>query len=167
MTRARRSLAAVTVAAALLAGCSSSGTPEPSSSAPSATAAADAVQEYLDAVNALCDELLPKIIRVTHGGSVDVPVGQFLAAWPAHDRLHKEFDAQLARIPVPSAAKDEAAAFDAYLRFANQLNRARLRAAHKGQAAYDKEMLAEADAAKDPTIQARTAAGFHESCSAR
>jgi hypothetical protein len=122
---------------------------------------------YLDAVNALCDALLPKIVTVTHGGSIDVPARAYLATWPAHTRLLDGFDAHLATIPVPAAAQGQAATMTAYVRFADQLDAARLAAAHKGQAAYAKEVRSESGVENDPTITALAAAGFNASCTAR
>jgi methyl coenzyme M reductase gamma subunit len=121
----------------------------------------------LDAVNVLCDKLLPKVVKVTHGGSIDVPARKYLASWPAHDRLLKQFDADLAAVSVPPLAQAKAAAFARYVKFADRLDAARLKAAHRGQAAYAKEVQAESGAADDPAITALTAAGFNESCTAR
>jgi hypothetical protein len=167
----RRLVGAVALSAAL-AGCSSSGPSPaaPASTAPSgsaSTAAADPAQVYLDAVNALCDALLPKIVTVTHGGSIDVPAREYLATWPAHKRLLDGFDAHVATIPVPAAAQGKAAALTAYVRFADQLDAARLAAAQKGQAAYAKEVQSESGVENDPTIAALAAAGFNDSCTAR
>ena len=127
------------------------------------------MQDYLQAVNALCDALLPKVLAVIHGGHPGVyPVGEFFAELPAHAKLRSDFDAQLATIPVPPAAMPEAAAMADYIRFANQLDARRLAAAKHGQAAFDSETLADdASAPNDPSIAARTAAGFHQSCNAR
>jgi hypothetical protein len=122
---------------------------------------------YLDAVNARCDALLPKIVKVTHGGSIDVPVREYLATWTAHKRLLDGFDAHVAAIPVPAAAQGKAAALTAYVHFADQLDAARLAAAHKGQAAFAKEVRSESGAENDPSIAALTAAGFNDSCTAR
>jgi hypothetical protein len=56
----------------------------------------------------------------------------------------------------------------AYIRFANDLDARRLRAARQGQASYDREIQAEMKSAvNDPRIAARTAAGFNDSCNAR
>lgn len=127
-----------------------------------------AVRAYLDAVNKLCDALLPKVIAVTNGGKLDIPLEQFLEQLPAHAKLRSDFDRDLARVPVPPQAADKAAALNAYLVFANELDARRLAAARRGPAAYAKEIQAEvASAASDPTITARTAAGFHDSCNAR
>jgi hypothetical protein len=127
-----------------------------------------AVQHYLDAVNRLCDDLLPKIIAVTGGGSLDIPRHEFFEQLPEHSRLRAEFDRNLARIPVPAAARDQARALHAYIRFANRLDARRLAAARKGEAAYAREIRAEErHAASNPTITARGAAGFHDSCNAR
>ena len=122
---------------------------------------------YLDAVNALCDALLPKIVTVTHGGSIDVPAREYLATWPAHKRLLDGFDAHVATIPVPAAAQGKAAALTAYVRFADQLDAARLAAAQKGRAAYAKEVQSESGVENDPTMAALAAAGFNDSCTAR
>jgi hypothetical protein len=161
---------------AVASGCSSSAgpgatsptTPPPTRERASSTSGPDAaVQHYLDAVNALCDALLPKVIAVTNGGSLDIPRKAFFAQLPAHARLRAEFDRHLAKIPVPPAAKPKAAALAAYIRFANRLDARRLAAAKRGKAAYANEIAAESDAVNDPTITARDAAGFNESCNAR
>jgi hypothetical protein len=167
--RARRwQLLAITVVGMSAVACSSGSSPHAGSSSPSAsTRSVASAQGYLDAVNALCDALLPKVIAVTNGGSFDIPLKDFFAQLPAHTRLREDFDRQLARIPVPAAAKDEAAVLAAYIRFANELDARRLAAAEQGAAAYAKEIAAEADAGNDPTIAARNAAGFHDSCNAR
>ena len=69
---------------------------------------------------------------------------------------------------VPPQATDKAAALNAYIHFANELDAKRLATAKQGSAAYAKEIhLEEASAASDPTIIARAAAGFHDSCNAR
>jgi hypothetical protein len=170
----RRRLVGALVLSAAVAGCSSSG-PSPARSTPSraaptaaaSTAGADPARAYLDAVNALCDALLPKIITVTHGGSIDVPAREYLATWPAHNRLLAGFDAHLASVPVPAAAEGKAAALSAYVHFADQLDAARLAAAKKGQAAYAKEVRSESRVENDPAIAALAAAGFHDSCTAR
>lgn len=157
----------------LAAGCSSSGgngATSPSTSrvvTSSSDVGAAAVQQYLDSVNALCDALLPEVVAVTNGGGFDIPLKDFFEQLPEHSKLRTDFDRDLARIPVPPEAEDKAAALAAYIRFANQLDARRLAAAKRGQAAYAKEIAAEADAGNDPTIAARTAAGFNESCNAR
>ena len=43
---------------------------------------ASAVPTYLAAVNRLCDALLPKVTALTHGGSLDIPVADYLAQQP-------------------------------------------------------------------------------------
>jgi hypothetical protein len=171
MTGLRTAVAAL-AAGAVLASCSSSkpGGPDRSShaTAPSVNTGAAAVQRYLDAVNALCDALLPKIDAVTHGGSLDIPRAEFFDQLPAHQRLRDRFDRDLAGIAVPPQAHDQAAALADYIRFADELDRKRLQAARQGAAAYRQEIRAELEsAAADPSIAARTAAGFHESCNAR
>jgi hypothetical protein len=167
--RASRWHLLVIVAVGVTAVACSSGAPSSAGSSNTSPAARpdSPVQGYLSAVNALCDALLPKVIAVTNGGSLDIPLKDFFAQLPAHTRLRADFDRRLAAIPVPAAAKHDAAVLAAYIRFANQLDARRLAAAKLGQAAYAKEIAAEADAGNDPTIAARTAAGFHESCNAR
>jgi hypothetical protein len=154
---------------AALAACASSGPSPPDTNATGAasTTAAHPAQAYLDAVNALCDALLPKIVTATHGGSIEVPAREYIATWPAHKRLLDGFDAHLATIPVPAAAQGKAATLAAYVRFADRLDAARIAAARKGQAAYAKEVRSESGAENDPTIAALAAAGFNDSCIAR
>jgi hypothetical protein len=167
-------LVGAVVLSAALTGCSSSG-PSPThtatsgapSTAAASTAAADPAQVYLDAVNALCDALLPEIVTVTHGGNIDVPAREYLATWPAHKRLLDGFDAHVASIPVPAAAQSKAAALTAYVHFADQLDAARLASAHRGQAAYAMEVRSESGVENDPTIAALAAASFNDSCTAR
>jgi hypothetical protein len=126
------------------------------------------VPAYLDAVNRLCDALLPKVMAVTDGGDLDIPLQQFLAQLPAHAKLLSDFDRDLARVTVPPQATGKAAALNAYIHFANELDAKRLAAAKRGPAAYAKEIHTEqASAASDSTIIARNAAGFHDSCDAR
>jgi hypothetical protein len=164
---ARRLVGAIVLSAAL-AGCSSGSSPASTArSGAASTAAADPSQVYLDAVNALCEALLPKIVTVTHGGSIDVPAREYRATWQAHKRLLDGFDAHVATIPVPAAAQGKAAALTAYVRFADRLDAARLAAAQKGQAAYAKEVRSESGVENDPTIAALAAAGFNDSCTAR
>ena len=161
----------VLVASVLLVSCgcssTSAGTAHSTSSTNTAPADAAAVQTYLSAVNALCSELLPKVIAVTHGGSLDVPVKDYLAQQPAHAKLLADFDRQLALVPVPPAAKDKAAAFAGYVAYANQLDAKRLAAASHGATAYANEIKAEAAAGTDTSVTARNAAGFDSSCDAR
>jgi hypothetical protein len=161
---------AVVIVCGLASGCSSSGHPDtkPPTTTPSTDAGNVAVQTYLEAVNKLCDDLLPKVVAVTNGGSLDIPLKDFFAQLPAHAKLRTDFDLQLARVPVPPEAKSQARALSAYIQFANGLDAKRLAAARQGQASYDKEISAEKQyAATDPTITARTGAGFNESCNAR
>lgn len=171
-----RAIAALLVGVgALLAGCSSStaGTHSPAATptvtvrTPVGASAPTGSQTYLAAVNRLCDALLPKVIAVTHGGSLDVPVKDYLRQLPAHRRLLADFDRDLARVPVPPSASGPANVLAAYVRFADRLDARRSAAAARGQVAYAKEIRAESSAADDPAITALTAAGFHESCEAR
>jgi hypothetical protein len=152
----------------LIAACSSTGhsaapgpvpVPSPGSS--------EAVQQYLSAVNALCDGLAQKITAL-NGGQFDIPLKDFLAQLPQHTKLAGDFDHQLAAITVPPAAAAKAQALATYITFASKLDAARLRAARQGAAAYQREIDAEKkSAASDPSIAAMEAAGFSESCQAR
>jgi hypothetical protein len=161
---------AVAIAASsciLVAACSStehSATPGPAPASSSSTNAA--IQQYLQAVNALCDGLEQKI-NALNGGQFDIPLKDFLAQLPQHTKLRDDFDRRLAAIVVPKAATAKARALAAYIAFANKLDAARLRAARQGAAAYRREIDAEKSAASDPSIAARDAAGFSESCNAR
>jgi hypothetical protein len=169
MTTIRWRVVGVAFVCALGCGCSSSTGSRTSSTPPRSTdTGAAAVQGYLAAVNTLCDDLLPKVVAVTDGGSFDIPLKDFLAQLPAHTKLRTDFDRQLARVPVPAEAEDEARAMAAYIAFANELDAKRLHAARQGQGAYEREIAAEKQTAvNDPRIAARTAAGFNESCNAR
>jgi hypothetical protein len=133
----------------------------------SSSSSSDAVQQYLTAVNALCDGLEQKITAL-NGGQFDIPLKAFLAQLPRHNKLRDHFDRQLAAIVVPQAAAAKERALAAYIAFANKLDAARLRAARQGAAAYQREIDAEQQsAASDPSITALGAAGFSQSCTAR
>jgi hypothetical protein len=133
----------------------------------SSSSSSGAVQQYLNAVNALCDGLEQKIIAL-NGGQFDIPLKDFLAQLPRHTRLRDDFDRQLTAIAVPQAAAAKARALATYIAFANKLDAARLRAARQGAAAYRREIDAEQkSAASDPSIAGLDAAGFSESCQAR
>ncbi|MDQ2748143.1 MAG: hypothetical protein M3Y44_01190 [Actinomycetota bacterium] len=166
---ATRVLLATMIMCVLAGGCSSADHSDPNRDvSPTADPSQAAVQNYLTAVNQLCDDLLPKVVAVTKGGSFDIPLKDFLAQLPAHAKLRADFDKQLAQVPVPPGAQDAARAMDAYIRFANDLDAKRLAAAKGGPDRYAAEISAEKTyAATDPRIAARTAAGFHESCDAR
>jgi hypothetical protein len=160
--------------AAALVGCSSgsdSGSqPEPETS-PTTSAAAPVVdagkQIYLDAVNALCDALLPKVIEATDGGSTDVPAAKWVATWPAHKALLDGFDKDLAKITVPPAAEDSAAVITTYVAWANGVDERRIAAAKKGEKAWQAELAAEVDIERTPQLKALGPAGFSDSCQAR
>jgi hypothetical protein len=164
---------AMTVAASscvLIAACSSTssaGHSSPPGPVPaSSSSSGDAVQQYLDAVNALCDGLAQKITAL-NGGKFDIPLKDYLAQLPEHTKLIDDFDRRLAAIVVPKAAAGKARALAAYIAFADKLDAARRRAAQQGAAAYQREINAEKSAANDPSIAARDAAGFSDSCNAR
>jgi hypothetical protein len=152
----------------LVTACSSTGHPAVPGPVPkSSSSSSDAVQQYLNAVNALCDGLEQKITAL-NGGQFDIPLKDFLAQLPRHTKLRDDFDRQLAAIGVPQAAAAKARALAAYIAFANKLDAARLRAARQGAAAYRREIGAEKkSAASDPSIAGLAAAGFSASCTAR
>jgi len=155
----------VLVAVAAVAGYSSSGgTGSPKTST---STSGGSVQTYLAAVNALCDGLQARVIEVTHGGSLDIPVADYLAQQPAHATLLSDFDQQVAKVPVPPAAKAQSGALATYVRFADQLDAKRLAAARQGAAAYAAEIGSEKGIAADPAIAGLSAAGFNDSCQAR
>ena len=163
-----RALAMAAISCVLVAACSSaehSAAPGPVPA--SSSSSSDAVQQYVNAVDALCDGLEQKIIAL-NGGQFDIPLKDFLAQLSQHTKLENDFDRQLAAIVVPQAAAAKARALAAYIAFASKLDAARLRAARQGAAAYQREIDAEQKtAAGDPSIAARDAAGFSQSCNAR
>jgi hypothetical protein len=162
-----RAVAIAASSCVLVAACSSTGhSAVPGPTPVSSSSSSDAVQQYLNAVNTLCDGLEQKIIAL-NGGQFDIPLKDFLAQLPQHTKLLADFDNQLAAIVVPQAAAAKARALAAYIAFADKLDTARLRAARQGAAAYQREIDTEKSAASDPSIAARDAAGFSQSCNAR
>jgi hypothetical protein len=161
-----RYLLAVGAAAVLVGGCSKSASPT-SSTTPAKTSAVSAKQQFVDTVNGLCDKLEPEVIRVTHGGSIDIPASQYLNDWPAHQRVLADFDKWLAVVSLPPTATSAADAMHNYVKFADKLDAARLKAAKQGEQAWRREAAAENDLANDPAIAGLTTAGFADSCQAR
>jgi hypothetical protein len=165
-----RAIAIAASSCVLVAACSSAkhpAVPGPVPVSSSSSSSSDAGQQYLNAVDALCDGLEQKIIAL-NGGQFDIPLKDFLAQLPQHTKLRDDFDRHLAAIAVPEAAAAKAQALATYIAFANKLDAARLRAARQGAAAYQREIDAEKkSAASDPSIAALDAAGFSESCQAR
>ena len=163
-----RAIAIAASSCVVVAACSSTQHPAVPEPVPvSSSSSSDAVQQYLNAVNALCGRLEQKIIAL-NGGQFDIPLKDFLAQLPQHTKLRDDFDRQLAAIVVPPGAAAKARALAAYIAFAKRLDAARLRAARQGAAAYQREIGAEQKtAASDPSIGARDAAGFSQSCNAR
>ncbi len=161
----------VCVVASALAGCSSGDSSEPERTdgvgGSSSAASPDDAQAYLDAVNALCDDLLPAVVDATHGGSTDVPATEWVATWPAHLALLDAFDADLAAVPVPEAAEDAARVVSDYVAWASGVDRARIAAAEQGEDAWRARLAAEADITSAPELLALGPAGFHDSCQAR
>jgi hypothetical protein len=164
----RMRVLAIAASSCVLAGaCSSTEhSAVPGSTPVSSSSSSNAVQQYLDAVNTLCDGLEQKIIAL-NGGQFDIPLKDFLAQLPQHTKLLDDFDRQLAAIVVPQAAAAKAQALAAYIAYADKLDAARQRAARQGAAAYQREIDAEKSAPTDPSIAARDAAGFSQSCNAR
>ena len=163
-----RAIAIAASSCVLFAACSSTQHPAVQGPVPvSSSISGEAVQQYLNAVDALCDGLEQKIIAL-NGGQFDIPLKDFLAQLPLHTKLRDNFDRQLAAIVVPQPAAAKARVLAAYIAFANKLDAARLRAARQGVAAYRREIDAEKkSAASDPSIAALDAAGFSQSCTAR
>jgi hypothetical protein len=158
--------------AAALVGCSSgSDTTSPPEPEPTTSAATPVVdpgrQAYLDTVNALCDALLPKVVKATDGGSTDVPASKWVATWPDHKALLDGFDADLAKVVVPPAAKKSAQVMAEYVVWATGVDDRRIKAAKQGEKAWQEELTAEAGIANEPALQALAPAGFAESCQAR
>ncbi len=162
-----RAIAIAASGCVLVAACSSAAPSVPGPVPASSSSSSDAVQQYVNAVDALCDGLEQKIIAL-NGGQFDIPLKDFLAQLPRHTKLVDDFDRRLAAIVVPQAAAAKARALADYIAFAKKLDAARLRAARQGAAAYRREIDAERkSAASDPSIAARDAAGFSQSCNAR
>jgi len=162
-----RVLAIVASTAVLAAACSSGAHGPASGTGPASPGRGPSVQQYLAAVNSLCAGLEQKI-NALNGGQFDIPLKDYLAQLPQHTKLLADFDRQLAAIVVPPAAAGKARALATYIAFADKLDAARLRAARQGAAAYRREIAAEqTSAASDPSIAARDAAGFSQSCNAR
>jgi hypothetical protein len=156
--------------AAALVACSSGG--DSSDTAPAPTAGATpsedtGEQTYLDAVNVLCDALLPKVVDATNGGSIDVPAQEWVQTWPAHQALLDAFDTDLATVPVPPTAAAAAQVMADYVGWATGVDERRIAAARKGEAAWRAEVAAEADITEAPELRALAPAGFAESCQAR
>ena len=150
-----RAIAIAASSCVVVAACSSTQHPAVPERVPvSSSSSSDAVQQYLNAVNALCDRLDQKIIAL-NGGQFDIPLKDFLAQLPQHTKLRDDFDRQLAAIVVSPAAAAKAQALADYIAFANKLDAARLRAARQGAAAYQREIHAEQkSSASDPSITA-------------
>lgn len=152
----------------LATACSSTQTTADTGTTPlSSPSGSNAVQQYTNAVDALCDDLEQKVIAL-NGARFDIPLQDFLAQLPRHTALRDDFDRRLAAIVVPPAAAAKARAVSDYIVFADKLDAARLRAARQGAAAYRREIRSEQRfAAGDPSIAALSAAGFSDSCTAR
>ncbi len=98
----------------MLSGCGDSAS-DGSTASPSASVASDGKTEYVEAVNALCGELLPKVLTVTDGGHPKpYPIAVFLEEQPRIEQLTAAFDKRFDAIPVPEDAKPVAEAFDRY-----------------------------------------------------
>lgn len=166
----------VLVAAGLaVAGCSSSGGGSPTSPATaprttvSSTAASATAIGYVAAVNALCQDLLPKILEVTNNGDpAGFTVAQYKQHLAAHTALERDFDRKFAALPVPSGARNANAAMRAYIAYANRIDARRLAAADRGQRAFVTEVHSEGPQYLSSSVKAaRDAAGFDAACDAR
>jgi hypothetical protein len=106
-----RAVAIAASSCVLVAACSSAGHPAVPGPVPvsSSGSSSDGVQQYLNAVDALCDGLEQKIIAL-NGGQFDIPLKDFLAQLPQHTKLRDDFDRHLAAIAVPQAAAAKAQA---------------------------------------------------------
>jgi hypothetical protein len=165
--------------AAVLVGCSSGGegSDAPEAHEPAATTTATsaspiptedaAKRAYLDSVNGLCDALLPKVVKATHGGSTDVPATEWAETWPAHESLLDGFDADLAAVSVPPSAAASAQVIAAYVVWATGIDEARIAAARQGEEAWQGEITAERGIENAPELLALSPAGFSDSCQAR
>jgi hypothetical protein len=163
--------------AAVLVGCSSGGDsseapdahdPAPTTTSASAPPTEDAAkQAYLGSVNALCDALLPKVVKATDGGSTDVPAKEWVTSWPAHKALLDGFDADLAAVGVPPSAAATAQVIADYVVWATGIDQARITAAQQGEEAWQAELRAETDLESAPELLALGPAGFSDSCQAR
>ena len=108
-----RVLVVVTMAALALAGCSAStASSDSTEAAHTATSShadtASAKQRYLDHVSALCDALLPKVIRVTQGGSLEPSSFRFTAEYSIAARQIAELEVYEPRVTTEGfpASKD-------------------------------------------------------------
>jgi hypothetical protein len=178
LRQAAGALVALIASSVVACACSSStaahSTVPSHTSVPSATSSASptavvTAAQYVAAVNALCDDLLPKVMAAIDGGHPSTyPISQFMAELPAHSKLERGFDQALARIPVPADAKPQSAALQAYIAYANTIDARRLAAAKTSQAAFDREIRAENEQFPTSAVNAkRAAAGFNDSCNAR
>ena len=97
--------------------------PEPTTSATSPTPTAPATlatptpDDYVVQVNALCQELLSQVLTFDIGNAVTIE--QFLGKHRKLVAAIHEFDAEVDRIPVTSADRSAASAFDAYRQFSD------------------------------------------------
>jgi hypothetical protein len=71
-------------------------------------------------VNALCADLMPKVLGATGGGHPEsFPIKAFNAERPKVRDLMKAFDEQVDAIPVAAADRSAANAFDAFRRLSD------------------------------------------------
>jgi hypothetical protein len=172
-----RTRAIVAAVGILVTGCSSSGPSgaasssitTPTKSGQPSDANRAQVASYVAAVNALCQDLLPKILEVTNNGNpAGFTVAQFKEHVAAHAALERDFDRKFAAIPVPSDAQTANAAMRAYIAYANRLDARRLAAANRSQKAFVAEVRAEdAEYPTSGVKKGRDAAGFDAACDAR
>jgi hypothetical protein len=131
------------------AGCSDSTDNDSRTSATTAVASTPPATEvgYVARVNALCEELIPKVLAVN--GGKQPTLERFEIERPKLKALNKAFDAQVDAIPITSAERAAAKAFDAFRRQSDAAD-AQLAAA---AAAGNKETFDAVDAASRRTFE--------------
>jgi len=148
--RARWRMAAVVVALAIgLAACGDSGDSgdddgeagDIGNNASELEASSPAETAYVAAVNARCTELEDAVFPVTGGG--EPTLEEFREDQPELDRLIQEFDADIAKIPVPEAERSTAAAFAAFQKLSDDTYAALVAAAETGDPAKFQEAFGE------------------------
>ena len=164
-----RVLLLVAAMAALAAGCggSSDKASPRESTAPSASSTADA-QQYVDSINAICAAQLPLVLGATNGGHPQhYPIATFNAERPKLKTLNSEFDAKVAAVVIPPAAKPAAATLNDYRKYSDAAEARLATAAATGsQAQFD--VAYDANAASFGDVSAHMlAAGFSQDCNSR
>lgn len=148
---ASKLVVALVVATTVTAACSSSGTKGPTTSSASISTSASSTagtssRPYVASVNKLCEDLIPKVLAIRTGPAGSEPTLQeFLAEDPKLESVYKAFDAQVDALPVSTADKQAAAAFDAYRTWLAKWNTQLQAAAETADASKFKDALARLD----------------------